>query len=133
MLRGGFGRPSVALPNAMGSAPAPASDIESSKDEMLGEGRALPWADGMAFVQRIIALALADLALADAKSGWVFFDRGLLDALAALQHLTGQPALAVISQKHRFHRCVFLAPPWSEIYVTDTERRHSFDTAVAEY
>jgi predicted ATPase len=98
---------------------------------MLGEGRALPWADGMAFVQRIIALALADLASADAER--LFFDRGLIDALAALKHLTGQPTIAVISQKHRFHRCVFLAPPWSEIYVTDTERRHSFDAAVAEY
>jgi predicted ATPase len=103
------------------------------KEEMLGDGRALPWADGMAFVKRIIALAFADLASADAESGWVFFDRGLIDALSALQHLTGQPALAAISQKHRFHRCVFLAPPWPEIYVTDTERRHSFDAAIAEY
>jgi predicted ATPase len=28
---------------------------------------------------------------------------------------------------------VFLAPPWPEIYVTDPERRHGFDEAVAEY
>jgi predicted ATPase len=87
----------------------------------------------MAFVQRIIALALADPASADAQSGWVFFDRGLIDALAALQHLTVQPAIAAISQKHRFHCCVFLSLPWPEIYVTGPEGRHSFDAAVTEY
>jgi len=28
---------------------------------------------------------------------------------------------------------VFLAPPWREIYVSDPERRHGFEDAVAEY
>jgi AAA domain len=49
---------------------------------------------------------------------------------AALQHLTGEPALAPLA---RSHRRVFLAPPWPEIYATDAERRHGFDAAVAEY
>ena len=100
---------------------------------MLGDGRALPWEDALAFARRIIALSLADFAAANAHGGWVFFDRGLIDALAALQYLTGEPALATISQEHRFHNRVFLAPPWPEIYVTDPERRHGFDAAVAEY
>ena len=65
--------------------------------------------------------------------GWVFFDRGLIDAAAALQHLTGEPVLATVGQEHRYHRRVFLAPRWPEIYVTDPERRHSLDAAVAEY
>ena len=43
------------------------------------------------------------------------------------------PVLAVLGQAHRYHRQVFLAPPWSEIYPLDTERRHGFDAAVAEY
>ena len=103
------------------------------KKEMLGDCRALPWEDSLAFVRRVIALSLADFAAANAHGGWVFFDRGLIDALAALQYLTGEPALATISQEHRFHHRVFLAPPWPEIYVTDPERRHGFDAAVAEY
>jgi predicted ATPase len=57
----------------------------------------------------------------------------LIDAAAALQHLTGEPVLTTIGQAHRYHHRVFLAPPWPEIYVTDPERRHSFDAAVAEY
>jgi len=57
----------------------------------------------------------------------------LIDAAAALQHLTGEPVLATVGQEHRYHRRVFLAPPWPEIYVTDPERRHSLDAAIAEY
>ena len=116
-----------------GYATVPEPGRRIVKEEVLRNGRALPWVDETAFVQRTIALSLADLASADAQSGWVFFDRGLIDALAALQHLTGEPAIAATSKEHRFHRCVFLTPPWSEIYVTDTERRHSFGAAVAEY
>jgi predicted ATPase len=82
---------------------------------------------------RLSAAPFADLAAASAHGGWVFFDRDLIDALDALQYLTGEPALATISQEHRFHHRVFLAPPWPEIYVTDPERRHGFDAAVAEY
>jgi predicted ATPase len=28
---------------------------------------------------------------------------------------------------------MFMAPPWPEIHVTDADRRHGFDAAVAEY
>jgi predicted ATPase len=103
------------------------------KEELLGDGRALPWVDEIAFARRAIALAIADLAEAGVRGGWVFFDRGLIDSAAALQHLTGEPALTTVLQKHRFHHRVFLAPPWPEIWVTDTERRHSFGAGVAEY
>jgi len=41
--------------------------------------------------------------------------------------------LAPLGQSHRYHRLVFLTPPWPEIYVTDPERRHGLDAALAEY
>jgi predicted ATPase len=103
------------------------------KEEMLGKGLALPWVDAIAFARRAVALALADRATANRESGWVFFDRGLIDAAAALQHLTGEPALATLAPDHRYHHRVFLAPPWPEIYVTDTERRHDLSAAISEY
>ena len=103
------------------------------REEMLGEGTALPWVDPIAFARRAIALALADRKIARRLRGWVFFDRGLIDASVALQHMTGERALTRIRRSHRYHRRVFLAPPWPEIYVTDSERRHGFDAAVAEY
>jgi hypothetical protein len=36
-------------------------------------------------------VSLTDRAIADASAPWVFFDRGLIDAAAALEHLTGEP------------------------------------------
>jgi len=103
------------------------------KLELERGGTALPWVDGVAFARRAIALARADHAAANRRGGWVFFDRGLIDAAAALQHLTGEPALATVGQAHRYHGRVFMTPPWREIYLEDPERRHGFDDAVAEY
>jgi predicted ATPase len=103
------------------------------REEMLGAGLALPWVDEAAFARRAVEIALADRATARSETGWVFFDRGLLDAAAALQHLTGEPTLTTTGAAHRYHRMVFLAPPWPEIYVADSERRHSLNEAAAEY
>lgn len=101
--------------------------------ELDSGGSALPWIDPAAFARRAIAMAHADYEAAAALRGWVFFDRGLIDAAAALQYLTGEPALAAFTRTRRYHPSVFLAPPWPQIFVTDAERRHGFDTAIAEY
>lgn len=103
------------------------------REERAGDGSALPWVDGVAFARRAFATALADREAAAQMDGWVFFDRGLVDAAAALQHLTGEPALQRLGRSHRYRGRVFLLPPWPEIYVTDAERRHGLDAAVAEY
>jgi predicted ATPase len=103
------------------------------KEELESKGSALPWVNGVAFARRAVDLALADRAAANRLSGWVFFDRGLVDAAAALRHLTGEPALPTLGEAHRYHKRVFIAPPWPDIYVEDPERRHGFDDAVAEY
>jgi len=103
------------------------------KDEMADRGFALPWVDMVAFARRAITMALADRDSANAFDGWIFFDRGLIDAASALQHLTGEPVLGALGRTHRYHWRVFLTPPWPEIYVTDPERRHDLDAALAEY
>ena len=103
------------------------------KDELRIQGLALPWVDATAFARRAMALAIADRATAFVATGWVFFDRSLIEAAAALEHLTGEPALTTFGQTHRYHHRVFLTPPWPEIYVTDAERRHGLDQALQEY
>jgi predicted ATPase len=103
------------------------------RKELKAKGSALPWVDAAAFARRAVAMSLADRAAVTARGDWVFFDRGLIDAAAALQHLTGEEALLPLRRSHRYHRRVFFAPPWPEIYVTDRERRHSFDAALIEY
>ncbi len=103
------------------------------KEELAGQGAALPWLDPVAFARRAIVMALEDQKLAETQAGWTFFDRGLIDAAAALQAATGEAALETLRDRHRYHQTVFLTPPWPEIYVNDPERRHSFEEAVAEY
>ena len=92
------------------------------KEELARGGSALPWVDGVAFARRAIAIALADRAAAGSLDGWVFFDS-----------MTGKPVLTALGQTNLYHRRVFLAPPWPEIYQTDPERRHGLDVALAEY
>ncbi|HEX2552168.1 MAG TPA: AAA family ATPase [Microvirga sp.] len=103
------------------------------REELARGGSALPWIDEAAFARHAVATAQADRARAASLPGWVFFDRGLIDAAAGLQHVSGEPALAGLDRAHRYHGRVFLAPPWPEIYAGDPERRHGFDAAAAEY
>jgi predicted ATPase len=103
------------------------------QEELTSGGAALPWVDEVAFARRAMAVALADRLAARSLTGWIFFDRGLIDAAAALQNLTGEPVLDGPGQRHRYHRRVFLAPPWPEIYAIDAERRHGLKAAIVEY
>lgn len=101
--------------------------------EVYSGGGALPWTDMGAFARRAITMALADRDHAAAVEGPVFFDRSLIDAATALEHATGEPILAQLGTAHPYHPNVFMAPPWPEIWQNDSERRHGFDDAVAEY
>ena len=102
-------------------------------EELKRGGRALPWVDAVVFARRAIEVSLADLMVADSSARWVFFDRGLIDAAAGLEHLTGEAVVEGLGLLHRYNKRVFLAPPWPEIYVLDQERRHGLAEAVAEY
>jgi predicted ATPase len=102
-------------------------------EELKRGGRALPWVDAVAFARRAIEVSLADRATAEAGARWVFFDRGLIDAAAALGHLMGEPVLKSLGPVYRYNKRVFLAPPWPEIYALDQERRHGLAEDVAEY
>jgi predicted ATPase len=101
------------------------------REELASGGDALPWVDAIAFVRRITAVAQADYEAGRALPGLVFFDRGLIDAAVALEHLTGEAAN--LAARHRYASPVFLAPPWPELFVSDSERRHDFASAIAEY
>ncbi|MFB9971977.1 AAA family ATPase [Pseudoroseomonas cervicalis] len=101
--------------------------------ERAAGGTALPWSDLAGFARRAIDLALADRAAAQGRPGWVFFDRGLVDAACALEHATGEAVLERLGRAHRYHGTVFLTPPWPELYAEDAERRHGLAEAVAEH
>ncbi|MBR0820002.1 AAA family ATPase [Bradyrhizobium liaoningense] len=102
-------------------------------EELKRGGRALPWVDAVAFARRAIEVSLADHATAQSSTRWVFFDRSLIDAAAALEQFTREPVVQNLGQVYRYNRRLFLVPPWPEIYATDEERRHGLAEAIAEY
>ena len=103
------------------------------REVLASGGDALPWIDAIAFARRITAMAQADYEAAHALPGPVFFDRGLIDAAVALEHLTGEPVLADLAARYLYANPVFLAPPWPDLFATDAERRQDFASAVAEF
>tara|TARA_R110000851_G_scaffold333533_1_gene515183 strand:+ start:17518 stop:18048 length:531 start_codon:yes stop_codon:yes gene_type:complete len=103
------------------------------QDQLRNHGTALPWVNLQAFLEKVVAVALDDIAVVNASNQWVFFDRGLVDAVIGLQYLTGEPVRNTPGLMQHYHEQAFLAPPWPQIYVQDNERRHDLDTAAAEY
>jgi predicted ATPase len=102
------------------------------KQETNGQGSALPWVDMEAFARRAVATSMTDREQAP-DTGWVFFDRGLIDAASALHAVCEDRLLYELKNSHRYNPLVFLTPPWPEIYVSDGERQHDFTAAIEEY
>lgn len=103
------------------------------EEERRGEGRALPWIDAAAFAMRAVELAAEDRRRMSGMGGWVFYDRGLVDAAVALERATGRAARDLVAGFDRNHDLVFLVPPWPEIDRTAAERRHDLAASVADY
>lgn len=105
------------------------------RDQMAIDGHALPWRDPAAFAELMLSWEMRSYDLARHARGTVFFDRGVPDVVGYLR-LTGLavPAHAqAAARRFRYHRRVFIAPPWPDIYTQDTERRQDFAEAVRTY
>lgn len=74
---------------------------------------------------------LAAHAAAATATGSIFFDRGLPDVVGyrRLAGLPASPSLDAACAVLRYHRRVFIAPPWPDIYATDAERRQTLAEA----
>lgn len=112
----------------------PEPGLRIVREEQASGGEALPWVDPVAFARRALATSREDLADAQAHGERpVFFDRGLVDAAAALEHALGRVEPGSYDGFQAFERSVFLTPPWRENFVTSEERAHSFADACGEY
>ena len=65
-------------------------------------------------------------------SDWVFFDRGVVEALGMIQEVAPLPQAQLESMlsAHPFHHVVFILPPWEDIYTQDGERDQTFVESV---
>ncbi|KVS42605.1 AAA family ATPase [Burkholderia ubonensis] len=105
------------------------------QDQVAVDGPALPWRDRSAFAELMLGWEMRSHHLARQARGPVFFDRGVPDVIGYLR-LSGLavPAHAdAAARRFRYHRRVFIAPPWPDIYTRDAERRQDFAEAVRTY
>jgi len=103
------------------------------QDQVTIGGSALPWADRSAFAELMLSWELRSYRAAADISGPVFFDRGVPDVAGYLR-LCGLPVpdhVTRAAETYRYHRRVFLAPAWAQIFAQDAERKQTFAEAQA--
>lgn len=94
-------------------------------------GRALPWVDPPLFAEMMLSWEMQSYHRQAAQPGTVFFDRGVPDVIGYLR-LLGLPVPAHMRRAadlFRYHRRVFIAPPWPEIFAPDRERKQTLEEA----
>ncbi|NUB08107.1 putative ATPase [Azospirillum brasilense] len=138
VVTGGPGSGKSTLIDALASQ-GHAHSVEAGRaiiqDQTAIGGPALPWIDPSAFAELMLCWELRSLRLAREQEGTVFFDRGIPDVIGYLR-LMKRPVpahLETAARRFRYHRTVFMAPPWPEIFGPDTERRQTLAEAVATH
>jgi predicted ATPase len=99
------------------------------------DGYGLHWKDQTIFRELILSWSIEAFESVSERVRPVFFDRGIPELLgdgpsdrpAALKHVQRAAEL------FRYNSKVFIAPPWEQIYCTDTERIEDFDHAIKAY
>ena len=105
------------------------------QDQVAIGGDALPWGDRAAFAELMLSWEMRSYREALVGDGPVVFDRGVADVLGYLR-LSGLPVPLHVeraAQAFRYHRRVFVAAPWAEIFGKDAERKQPFEEAKRTY
>jgi predicted ATPase len=97
-------------------------------------GDAVPWGDTARYIEMMLERSVADFIKNSEATQPTFFDRGIPDVLCYAR-LIGLPVDGIRSacDEYRYHRTVFIAPPWEEIYATDSERKQTWAEAIETY
>lgn len=84
------------------------------------------------FVQQTLRMDIDNYRHHAASAGPVFYERGVIDALAGLHSLAPLAGAELRAWLQQYQYCpkVFLLPPWRDIYVTDAERDQTFEHAL---
>jgi predicted ATPase len=110
--------------------------VEESARAIIAERRARgasPRPDPVRFAQQLLRRDIQKYRDRPRTSEWVFFDRGLIEAIGMLHDASpiSSTELQSMLATYPFHATVFALPPWEAIYATDAERDQSFTEAVA--
>jgi len=98
-------------------------------------GDALPWANTSRYAELMLIKSIEAYISNTPSSQILFMDRGVPD-IACYLRLIGLPVsedLRIACESYRYNVKVFMAPPWKEIYTTDTERKQTWEEAVTTH
>jgi predicted ATPase len=88
--------------------------------------------DPLVFARDILRRDIAQYVRQQHTSTWVFFDRGVIEAIGMVHEAAPLPApeLHALLAAYPFSSPVFILPPWEAIYTTHAERDQSFADAL---
>jgi predicted ATPase len=98
------------------------------REQVESGGTAVPWIDPAAYADLTARRDVAIFNSMAAETRRVFFDRGIPDSYGG-EGVTPTPEIIEAVRTRRYNRCVFVFPPWREIYETDAERRQDWHEA----
>nr|WP_321413001.1 AAA family ATPase [uncultured Allomuricauda sp.] len=111
---------------------------ELIKEQQKNDGKALPWENKnlykeMMFDRSIRSFEEIDNSVSREKP--IFFDRGFLDAICYAELIKSRISdrMKSYAKNWRYHKNVFMLPPWREIYETDSERKQDWKEAVLTF
>lgn len=105
------------------------------QEQLASGGDATPWQDRVAFRDLLFARSVEAFEAMANRPGPVFFDRGVVEALA-YSRLLGLPVpeeWRAVVKCCRYARTVLVTPPWRELFRNDAERRKSWDEVLDDY
>jgi predicted ATPase len=125
----------IAALQARGHATSPEAGRAIIRDQMEIGGHALPWSDPRAFAEQMLSWDMRSYRMAIATHAITFFDRGIPDVVGYLRllSLAVPPYMERAAELFRYARRVFIAPPWNDIFESDTERKQTFAEAVSTH
>lgn len=105
------------------------------QEQVQAGGRALPWADRELYTKLMLERSIESYQQHTPAPRPTFSDRGIPDTLgyARLIGLSDDRFIQDECRRYRYAPRVFLAPPWKEIYATDSERKQDFHEAERTY
>jgi predicted ATPase len=118
-----------------GFATAPEAGRAIIQDQSTIGGTGLPWDDTALFAELMLSWDIRSYRWALRQPGPVFFDHAV-PCVAGYFRLLGKDTpkhVEAAVAAFRYRPQVFIAPPWPEIYRTDSERHQSLDEAQRTY
>ncbi len=119
----------------LGFPHAPEVARQIIQEQVHAGGTALPWNDRKAYTALMLRRSIESYQEHALTRSWIFSDRGIPDTLgyARLIGLGDTGEIEDACREYRYAPLVFLAPPWEEIYRTDSERKQDFAEARRTY